>query len=185
MKKNILAIICCFSSMSVYAGLQEAPSELEKAKIEVTTFDENNIDSFHLLKKETVGERSMDKILKNYHKEFQKRLKSINKEMFSYENDIFKQIDSNISKGEKNIARTEKLREKNCSGEITDESVHEECQSLEQSIFDDKEKIKSMKMEKKSFSGQIAVDKKNRVMALYTNYKNLVGNSKAEYESKK
>lgn len=148
-------------------------------------FNEDDISTYHLLEKESVGNKSMDNILSTYHKEFQKRLKSINKEMDAYQASVEKDVYINIKEGEENIVSTEKLYLKNCSGEIKEEEVFNQCQQLKESIFNDQEKIKSLEIEKKNFQNKIATDRKNRLKGLYVNYKNLVGKSKAEYEAKK
>lgn len=185
--KTRLLTIAIMSIMSTSAFAETAKETVEKVELdrEPSVFDENNHYSYELLEKESVGNRSMDKILSNYHKEFKKRVKTINKEMDSYMSDVFRDIDGNIKDGKKNIAATEKLIEKNCSGEITEESVHTQCQALKARVFEDGEKVKSMELEKVNFTGQIETDRKNSLKSLYVNYKNLVGKSKADYESKK
>lgn len=146
-------------------------------------FNEEDISTYSQLKVTSVGHEQLDGIFKDYHKDFLKQVKTINKEMDNYEKDIMKQISRNVKDADKAIKDNQKTYDKNCK-DVKSEEEHKQCETIKESIFNTEQKKKGIEVEKENFKNKIATDRKNRLRTLYVNYKNLVGKQKAEYESR-
>jgi Skp family chaperone for outer membrane proteins len=154
----------------------------ESKKTTENVFNVDDVSTYGQLEAETIEHKQLNDMFKKYHKDYLKRLSKINKEMDSYKKDIIRQIDADLKNADKAIADNQKTFDKNCK-EIESENAHKQCQDIQETVFNIQEQKKGIEVEKTNFINKIESDRSNRIKGLYTNYINIIGQHKTDYNN--